>query len=149
MRAAIDGNLIIAKLEDGEALLGSLQKIVADYWVDSGTVLWGIGMVREFEVGYFDGKEYRRRTFGPPHELLALHGSITARGDPAFHIHLAAADETHGVVGGHLFKATVSTLNEICIAQFRGIHLGRELNPRSGLRELVLESSRGEAGPST
>ncbi len=96
-------------------------------------------MLREFEVGYFDGKAYRRRTFGPPHELLALHGSIAARGDPAFHLHVAAGNETHDVVGGHLFGATVSTLNEICVARFDAVRLGRVLNPVSGMKELAIE----------
>ena len=149
MRSAPDGNLVIAKLDDGEDLLGSLNLIVKENRIDSGTVLWGIGMVRGFEVGYFDGKAYRKKTFGPPHELLALHGSIAARADPVFHLHLAAGNEAHGVVGGHLFRATVSTLNEICIARFASVHLSRELSPRSGLRELALEPARAGAGSST
>ncbi len=149
MRSAADANLIIAKLEDGEDLLASLTLIVKEHRIDSGTVLWGIGMLRDFEVGYFDGKAYRRKAFGPPHELLALHGSIAARADPVFHLHAAAGNESHGVVGGHLFKATVSTLNEVCIARFDRVRLGRELSPRSGLRELVVEPGRAGAGPST
>jgi len=149
VRSAADGNLIMGKLEDGEDLLGSLHQIVKQHSIDSGTVLWGIGMVRDFEVGYFDGKAYRKRTFAPPHELLALHGSISPRADPPFHLHVAAGNEGHSVVGGHLFHGTVSTLNEICIARFDTLRLGRELSPRSGLRELVLEPAATGAGPST
>ena len=149
MKSAIDGNLVMAKLEDGEDLLGSLHKIVNEHRIEGGTVLWGIGMVRDFEVGYFDGTAYRKRTFGSPHELLALHGSISAGADPPFHLHVAAGNESHGVIGGHLFKATVSTLNEICIARFDALRLGRELSPRSGLRELVLEPAATDTAPRT
>ena len=149
MKSAADANLIMAKLEDGEDLLASLHQIVKEHRIDSGTVLWGIGMLRDFEVGYFDGKAYHRKTFGPPHELLALHGSIAARADPVFHLHVAGGNESHGVVGGHLFKATVNVLSEVCIARFERVRLGRELNPRSGLRELVVEPGRAGAGPST
>jgi predicted DNA-binding protein with PD1-like motif len=149
LRSAADSNLIIAKLEDGEDLLDSLHKVVKEHRIESGTVLWGIGMLRDFEVGYFDGKSYHRKTFGPPHELLALHGSIAARADPVFHLHVAGAGEGHGVVGGHLFKATVSTLSEVCLARFDRVRLGRELSPRSGLRELVVEPERPGAGTST
>lgn len=148
MKSAADANLIVAKLEDGEDLLGSLEKVVREHHIDSGTVLWGIGMVRDFEVGYYDGKAYHRTTFGPPHELIALHGSIARRGDPVFHLHVAGADKSHGVVGGHLFKATVSVLNEICIARFDRLRLTRELSPRSGLRELGVEPARPGAAPS-
>ena len=99
MKSAADANLIMAKLEDGEDLLASLQRVVKEHRIDSGTVLWGIGMLRDFEVGYFDGKAYHRKTFGAPHELLALHGSIAARADPVFHLHVAGGNENHGVVG--------------------------------------------------
>ena len=149
MKSAADANLIMAKLEDGEDLLASLQRVVKEHRIESGTVLWGIGMLRDFEVGYFDGKAYHRKTFGAPHELLALHGSIAARADPVFHLHVAGGNESHGVVGGHLFKATVNVLSEVCIARFERVRLGRELNPRSGLRELVVEPGRAGAGPST
>ena len=149
MKSAADPSLIMAKLEDGEDLFESLQMVVNEHRIESGTVLWGIGMVRDFEVGYFDGKHYHRKTFDRPHELLALHGSIAARGDPVFHLHLAGANDAHGVVGGHLFKATVSTLNEICLSRLDRVRLGRALSPRSGLRELVVEPARPGAGPST
>lgn len=149
MRSAAESNLVMAKLEDGEDLFASLGQIVNKHRIESGSVLWGIGMVRDFEVGYFDGKEYRRRAFTEPHELLALHGSIATRADPPFHLHLAAGNPTHAVVGGHLFRATVSTLNEICLARFDAIRLGRALSPRSGLRELVVEGGRSGSGPST
>jgi predicted DNA-binding protein with PD1-like motif len=149
VKSAADSNLIIAKLEDGEDLLASLQLVVKEHRIESGTVLWGIGMLRDFEVGYFDGNAYHRKTFGPPHELLALHGSIASRADPVFHLHVAGGNESHGVVGGHLFKATVAVLTEICLARFDRVRLGRELSPRSGLRELVVEPGRSGAGPST
>ena len=149
MKSVAESNLVMAKLEDGEDLLQTLHEIVKGHRIDSGTVLWGIGMVRDFEVGYYDGKAYRKRTFGPPHELIALHGSIAMRGDPPFHLHVAAGNESHALVGGHLFKATVAVLNEICIARFDTLRLNRELSPRSGLRELVLERGAAGAGPST
>lgn len=139
MKARAEGDFVVAKLEDGEDLLASLAAIVKANRIESGTVLWGIGMVRDFEVGFFGGKEYRRTTFEKPHELLALHGSITVRADPMFHLHLAAGNEEKGVVGGHLFKATVAVLNEVCLRRFLTIRMNRAHNPKSGLRELVLE----------
>ncbi|HLB67628.1 MAG TPA: DUF296 domain-containing protein [Thermoplasmata archaeon] len=139
MKTVAERDVVIAKLEDGEDLLSSLELIAGNHRIEDGTVLWGIGMVRDFDIGYFDGKEYRRSTFPSPHELLALHGTVSLRGDPKFHLHLAAGNPEKHVVGGHLFKATVSTLNEICLTRFDSIRLNRAFNPRSGLRELVLE----------
>ncbi len=149
MRSAADSGLVMAKLDDGEDLFASLAMIVKEHGIGSGAVLWGIGMVRDFEVGYFDGKQYRKQAVAEPHELLALHGSLTPAADPPFHLHVAAGGPTHAVVGGHLFKATVNVLNELCLARFDSIRLGRALSPRSGLRELVVDGGRSGPGTST
>lgn len=149
MRSAAESGLVMAKLDDGEDLFASLAMIVKEHGIGSGTVLWGIGMLRDFEVGYYDGKAYRRRAFAEPHELLALHGSLAPSADPPFHLHVAAGGPDHAVVGGHLFRATVNVLNELCLARFDSIRLGRALSPASGLRELVLEGGRSGPGTST
>ena len=149
MKSAGERGLVMAKLEDGEDLFASLSTVVKEHGIGSGAVLWGIGMVRDFEVGYYDGKAYRRRAFAEPHELLALHGSLTPSADPPLHLHVAAGGPTHAVVGGHLFRATVNVLSELCLAPFESIRLGRALSPRSGLRELTVDDGRSGSGAST
>ncbi len=148
MRTALEGNLVIVKLDDGEDLLAMLRMTAEHYRIESGLVHWGIGAVREFEIGYFDGHEYHRRVFSPPHEMIALHGTITPHADLAMHIHIAAAGPGFQVVGGHLFKATVATLGEVCVSRLDDIRLNRVLNPKSGIRELAPEQVRAGAAPS-
>ncbi|HKZ48111.1 MAG TPA: DUF296 domain-containing protein [Thermoplasmata archaeon] len=138
MQSEEEGGLVLAKLDDGEDLFGSLKALAAKHRIESGTVLWGIGMVREYELGYFDRGDYLRRAFFPPAELVALHGSLTMTADPPVHVHLAAAGKDHAVVGGHLFKATVNVLNELCLRRLDEVRLTRERNPRSGLNELCV-----------
>ena len=45
MKSASDAgsNLVMVKLDDGEDLLDSLQRVVKEHRIDSGTVLWGVG----------------------------------------------------------------------------------------------------------
>jgi predicted DNA-binding protein with PD1-like motif len=148
MKTAMEGSIVIVKLDDGEDLLMMMRMATDRYRIDSGLVHWGIGAVREFELGYFDGHEYHRRTFAPPHELLSLHGTLTGKSEPAVHLHMAAAGPGLQVVGGHLFKATVSTLGEICLSRLDDIRLTRVLNPKSGLHELLPEQLRAGAAPS-
>lgn len=148
MKSAIEGSLVIVKLDDGEDLLAMVRMVAEHYRIESGLLHWGIGAVRDFEIGYFDGHEYHRRVFGPPHELLSLHGTVTPQAELALHVHLSAAGPGFQVVGGHLFKATVSTLGELCISRLDHVRLNRVLNPKSGLRELAPELIRPPIAPS-
>lgn len=146
MRTSTEGDVVLAKLDDGEDLFPAILEIAARHGFTSGMVLWGIGMLRDAELGYFTGASYERETFREPQELLALHGSIADDAEIPLHLHVALAGRDHRVVGGHLFRATVAVLNEIAVRPFREIRLARALSPRSGLRELVLESAR-RGGP--
>lgn len=139
MRTSIEGEIVLAKLEDGEDLFPSLLALAEETGIASGMVLWGIGMLRDVELGYFNGKSYERATYAEPRELLALHGSIAQDAENPLHLHVGLAGRDHVAVGGHLFRARVAVLNEVAVRRLSAIRLGRALNPASGLRELVLE----------
>lgn len=139
METAAEGSHVLVKLSDGEDLVASLEEAARRHDIDSGAVLWGIGMIQAFEIGFFTKDGYVRHAFEDRHELLALHGSIAMRADPRLHLHVAAGRPDHGVIGGHLFRAKASVVNEILVNRFRDIRLTREFNPATGLRELVLE----------
>jgi len=147
MQSSDDGDVVIAKLDDGDDLLHSIDALAAEHRIPNGVVLWGIGMLRDFELGYFNGKEYERATYAEPMELLALHGSYAAKADPRTHVHVAAAGRDHRVVGGHLFRATVAVLNELCLRRLSRTELARVHNPRSGLKELTIARGDGPRPP--
>ncbi len=138
MESAAEGNTVMVKLDDGENLIESLKGAARTRSVESGCVVFGIGQLRDFELGYFDGSTYQRRTFNEAHELVALHGTVTLNLDPPLHLHAAVSKDDFVLVGGHLFKATVATLGEICIQKFSTIKMGRELDKRTGLKKLTL-----------
>ena len=136
MKSSEEKNLIIAKLDDGENLFESLKEIIEKHGIKSGLVLSGIGMLRNFVLGYYDGSEYQKKEFKDPCELLSLHGSITTEGKIVIHLHTSLADESRNVVGGHLFEAEVCSLNELVIRKLDDIVLSRKSNPVTGLKEL-------------
>ncbi len=138
MQVKREGNRIFAKLEKGEDVLGSLDKIVKEQHVQSGEILWGVGMIKGLTVGYFNGKEYEKETFSDNLEVVSFHGSI-AENEPVFHIHSSCAGKTHGVIGGHLFGGVADPLLEVSISVFEEIRAERKINPASGLMEIALK----------
>ena len=133
-----NGRLIMAKLADGEDVFSSLHEVAAVHKIESGAVLFGIGMLKDFEIGFFGPEGYVKHAYADRHELLAFHGSIAIHAEPKFHIHVAVAAPDHSVLGGHLFRAKAAVVNEICLARFSTIKLDRKLNPTTTLQELQI-----------
>jgi len=139
MQSAEEGDRVMVKLSDSEDLFGSLEAVARKHQIESGAVLWGIGMLQDFEVGFFSPTGYERKAYADRHELVALHGSIAMRAEPKFHLHVAVAAGDHTVLGGHLFRARACVVNEIGIERFRTIRLNRRLNAKTTLNELEIE----------
>ena len=136
MKSGEDKSLIVAKFEDGKDLFESLSTIIEKYEIESRIVLTGIGMLRNFVLGYFDGKIYQKKEFKEPCELVSLQGSITTGKETVIHLHASLAEESNNVVGGHLFQAEVCMLNEIVLRRLNDLTLVRKENPVTGLKEL-------------
>ncbi len=139
MQTAAEGNLVVVKLSDGEDVFAGLEQACHKYGIESGAVHWGIGMLQDFEIGFFAPTGYEKKAFPDRHELIAFHGSIVMRSEPKFHLHAAVAGRDHGVVGGHLFRAKACVVNEICLEKFSTIRLSRRPNPKTTLNELQVE----------
>jgi len=134
-----EGNSVVVKLSDGDDLFPSLEAAAQKHHIESGTVLWGIGMLQDAEIGFFGPKGYEKTVFAERHELLALHGSIAMRADPKLHLHVALGRRDHTAIGGHLFRAKTAVVNEIQLARFDAIRFNRRFNEKTGMRELVLD----------
>ncbi len=139
MQSAAEGNVLMLKLSDGEDVFAGLEQACRDHGIESGAIHWGIGMLQDFELGFFAPTGYERKTYRNRHELIAFHGSIATRSEPKFHIHVAVAGPDHAVLGGHLFRGTACIVNEICLERFDTIRMSRRLNPKTTLNELQLE----------
>ncbi|MCK4757656.1 MAG: DUF296 domain-containing protein [Thermoplasmata archaeon] len=139
MHGKMNGNFVVLKLDEGEELFECLEKAIAEYDIKSGIIVSGIGMMVDFEIGYFEDGEYDWKVYEEAYELIAMHGSISTKGETMIHIHVALAGPDHGLIGGHLKRAKVSVLNEILILKLDNMEFDRVLNPKSGLKELHID----------
>ncbi len=125
---------IVFRLEMGEALMESTQKIAALENVELASIS-GIGACDKIEIGYFDlsKKEYVFKTFSGNMEILQSTGNITLKdGKPFPHIHISVANEECKSFGGHLNEATISaTFEGVMTIMDHEIH--REFNEDLGL----------------
>ncbi len=138
MISDIEKNYIVVKLEKGDDVGESIIEVLEDYGIYSGLIEFGIGMIRDLEIGYWNGKEYEKAKMPTPGEVVSFHGTVSSN-DPRLHIHVSVALKDHIVKGGHLFSGTADPLLEIHILRLEEIVLKRELNKNSGLKELMIE----------
>ena len=54
MQIGSESKIIILKLTNDEDVFKSLEKAINAHNIRSGVILSGIGMLKEFELGYFD-----------------------------------------------------------------------------------------------
>ncbi|CAB1100801.1 unnamed protein product [Ectocarpus sp. CCAP 1310/34] len=73
-------------------------------------------------------------------EICSLVGTLSPEG---LHLHASLADEKGALCGGHLVRATVHTTAEIVIGVASSLEFFREMDPRTGFKELVV------SGPDT
>lgn len=115
------------RLDHGEDILASLSDAVHEE-KSTLALTTGLGMISDFEIGYFDNGEYLRKAFAEAHELLSMQGSVATEGDPRLHIHVTVADKTHSAFGGHLLRGKVWMSNEIVALRVEGLSSSRELD---------------------
>ena len=60
MHSSVEGELVIAKLDDGEDLLKSIDELAVKHRLENAMVMWAIGMLRDLEIGHFNGKAYEK-----------------------------------------------------------------------------------------
>lgn len=107
----------ILRLVRGEEIISSLRFFAEKKRIPSG-ILWGIGAMRNVEIGYFDDrkKEYLKRRFRKSVEILNLTGSISyIEKKPYIHIHCTIGDKGLKCFGGHLFSGEITATAEIYI----------------------------------
>jgi predicted DNA-binding protein with PD1-like motif len=143
MQYGMDSKILVVKLVNGEDVFRAIEDATRKYNIRSGIILGGIGMLRDFELGYFEPGGYKTKVFDKPHELVSMTGSIAySKTEPHKflpHIHCTLADSEHKMFGGHLYKGTVNVINEITILQLDKLKLTRIKNETTGLMELNIE----------
>ncbi|MDP8011204.1 MAG: PPC domain-containing DNA-binding protein [Thermoplasmata archaeon] len=126
--------MIVAKIEKDEDIFQSIENLIKKYGIKGGIIVSGVGMLKNFEIGYWNGKEYETKKFEKNHELVAMHGSI-AENDPKIHVHVGLAGSDHIIIGGHLISAKADPMVELTIMD-TGFSMQRSYNEKTSLKEL-------------
>lgn len=119
---------VMIRLDHGEDILGSVANATKEE-TSTMLVVTGLGMISDFELGFFDQGNYIKRSYDEPHELLALQGSISTAGEPRLHIHATVANKEHQAFGGHLMRGKAWMSNEIGMVRLGGVKSVREYDP--------------------
>ena len=135
MEIARTNDYILMRLSHGENILSSIEEVVSQ---EKSTlmVFAGIGMITDFELGFFNEGKYITKSFKHPHELLSLQGSIASEGAPRMHVHAIVADKEHKAFGGHLMKGWAWMSNEICLIRMKGVTTKRWRDDQKGVAVL-------------
>lgn len=132
-----DKNEYVIFIEKSENVIEKILEVVSDAKISAGSVLWAVGKLENLEIGLYNGRDYDRKTYGGPLEVVSLHGSIAAD-EPKLHLHVSVAQDDYSVLGGHLFSGIANPLIEMHIRKFDSISLGRKYNEESNLKELTI-----------
>lgn len=128
----------ILRLDNGEDIIESILKSVRDSR-STMMVCAGLGMITDFELGYFDNGNYISKSYPEPHELLSIQGVISGYGEHRVHIHVSVADREHRMFGGHLLRGKVWMTNEIGILRLDGVRSTREYDEEKKVATLNLQ----------
>lgn len=128
------GDKIAARLDRGEEIICSLERLCADEKIGFAWVC-AIGAVGSFTVGVFSPKKktYSSNSFSGDYEIVSLGGNITRKdGGPYIHLHASLASADGSVAGGHLNRAVVSATCEMVLDVACG-EVGRRFSDEVGL----------------
>ncbi len=132
------GEVIIARLDQGEDVLASIEKIAREREIHTGVVLSGIGTLDQATLHYITHTGYPPKDkivrYDGPIELLSIDGLI-ADYTPHLHTCISIADQTYM---GHLEPGCrVLYLAEIAIARVDNLRLTRRKNPETSINQLM------------
>src|SRR2546422_817967 len=133
METQQEGNAVVVKLSDGDDLFPSLEAAARKHDIESGTVLWGIGMLQDFEIGYFGPRGKEKPFCADRQAPLAPRGGIARRPAPTPPPPPALGRRAQGAIGGLLSRAKPGVVNETKVAGFDSIVLNRRFNEKTGM----------------
>lgn len=124
------------RLQPGQDLKAELHAFVQHRAIQAGCILTAVGSLQKVALRFANQSEAARSE--GHFEILSLCGTLSLEG---LHLHLAIADPQGSCLGGHLLEGCqISTTAEIIVAEFRDVHFRRPIDPRTGFRELRIDS---------
>lgn len=140
MKIRADGFNWIVRLERGERLVDSLEKLIKKENLPSVWIL-GLGAAEWAELGFYDlgKKQYNWKKFDRPLEITGLQGNSSYKdGELVLHIHGSFSDENFNLIGGHVKELEVAGTCEILLHRWYKENFKRSLDNDTGLSLLDL-----------
>ena len=129
---------VLVRLEHGEDIIESIKQTVKEERSTMVLVV-GLGMISDFELGFFDRGNYLTQSYNDPHELLSLQGTIATEGEPRIHIHATVANKEHEAFGGHLMRGKTWMSNEIGLLRLERLISVRSMDPEKKVGILYIK----------
>ena len=136
------GEDLFVRLDPGDEIHSSLQRLADEAKFDAAAITSGIGRTKNNLYGYMDDEGiYQRKLLEPPSELVSLSGNIsrTEDGKAFTHIHCCWSDNDLQAHAGHMFQCEVAVVAEIHIRIMSEIIMTR--CPLPGVQLLGLQLS--------
>jgi len=125
---------VIIRIDKGEEIVAMLRNFCAEHKIKLASVS-AIGAVNKVSIGIFnqDTKEYHPSEFSGNMEIVSLMGTITQmQGEVYAHLHIALAEESYRLFGGHLNAAWVGPTCELVLDVIDG-QVDRKFSEEVGL----------------
>lgn len=127
---------MVIRFKKGEDFMAKLRQFLERNRINSG-FFYGLGGFQKAEIAFYDmaKKKFLKKKFPGPFEVVSLIGNV-AQGakDIIIHAHVALADKSYKVIGGHLISATVKATLELKLSPTE--MLERVLDDETGLNLL-------------
>lgn len=126
---------VALRLGPGQDLKTELEAFVKRNNLAAVSVLTCVGSLTKVPLRYANQDNYE--TLTGHFEIVSMTGMLSAQSGS--HLHLAVSDTTGRTVGGHFGDgSSVYTTAEVLLGILPSYQFTRELDPKSGYRELVI-----------
>lgn len=137
MHARRSGQDWFVHFEDGVQLHQAYRAFAREHGVRAAVINAGIGMLRDPELGFYDGKQYHKERLRGEFELVSTQGNLALLdGEPFTHLHVSVAGLDHVARAGHLFEGAVHIAHEGAVRALEGVELRRAREPGGVLASL-------------
>lgn len=126
------------RLTKGADLKENIEKICLENHIDTAVVLSGVGCLSEIKIRLAKALSHLQKR--EDYEIVSLNGTVS-KGEA--HIHIALADESGAVIGGHLQNGCiVDTTCELVLGVLQEYQSQREYDENTGYDEIVFERKK-------
>ncbi len=132
-------DVIALRLTQGADLKQAIQALVTEHHLRAGSIASCVGSLSSLNLRLAGATQ--TLSLHQPLEIVSLMGTLTADHQ---HLHIAVADQTGRVLGGHLLAGSVvDTTAELIINSYPNLIFNRTLDLNTGYTELAIVPCSG------